>query len=82
MLVLTRKQGQRVTLKTSEGEVFVEIVRINGKQVRVGILAPSCVPIVRTELENHKPTLTKGSCKKCKGYSVWVNSDMLCALCS
>lgn len=47
MLVLSRKVGQ--SLKIGD-DVTVEIVRVSGGLVRVGISAPKDVQILRTEL--------------------------------
>jgi len=47
MLVLTRKSGESLLLGD---EIEIRIVRIDGDQVRIGIVAPRSVPIVRGEL--------------------------------
>lgn len=46
MLVLTRKKDQIIDI---EG-VKVKVLTVKGGQVRIGILAPDCVRIVRQEL--------------------------------
>lgn len=51
MLVLTRKVGER--LRIGE-DIVVEILRMKGNQVRIGIDAPREVPIVRDELPPHE----------------------------
>ncbi len=48
MLVLTRKQGQSITIG---GSIVVTINHINGGRVAVGIEAPDEVNIRRSELE-------------------------------
>ena len=48
MLVLTRKESQRIQLGDS---IVLTIVRVNGDRVRVGIEAPGNVHIRRGELE-------------------------------
>lgn len=53
MLVLTRKEGERIQIGD---DIVIEVVRINHSQVRLGILAPQEVAIVRTELLRQKPT--------------------------
>lgn len=47
MLVLTRKPGEKVRIA---GNIFVEVVEVDGKRVRIGFTAPPDVPIVREEL--------------------------------
>ena len=48
MLVLSRKESQRIRLGDS---IVVTIVKISGDKVRIGIEAPSNVLILRDELE-------------------------------
>jgi len=50
MLVLSRKEGERIKLGDS---IVVTIVRVAGDKVRVGIEAPSDVIVLRDELELH-----------------------------
>ncbi len=47
MLVLTRKQGEQIRIG---GDVVVTVVRTKGKAVRLGIQAPSHVPVLRGEI--------------------------------
>ena len=49
MLVLSRKQNQRIRVGES---VVVTIVRISGDKVRIGIEAPPQVRVLRDELED------------------------------
>lgn len=51
MLVLSRKAGQR--LKT-DGNIIIEMVKIQGNRISLGIVAPSNVKIVRDELTQPK----------------------------
>jgi carbon storage regulator len=51
MLVLTRKEGERIKIGP---DVIITIVRIKGGGVRVGIEAPPEVKVVRGELEERK----------------------------
>ena len=46
MLVLSRKQGQRIVV----GDTVITISQIKGSRVRVGVDAPRGVPITRGEL--------------------------------
>jgi len=48
MLVLSRKESQRIRLGDS---IVVTIVKISGDKVRIGIEAPSDVLVLRDELE-------------------------------
>lgn len=52
MLVLSRKESQRIRLGDS---IVVTIVKISGDKVRVGIDAPANVLVLRDELEVHAP---------------------------
>ena len=47
MLVLSRKENQRLIIGDN---VVVEVIRVSGGTVRLGIQAPSEVPIRREEL--------------------------------
>ena len=47
MLVLTRKAGESITI---DGDIHISIVRVQGKQVRVGVSAPKDKKIQREEL--------------------------------
>jgi len=47
MLVLTRRVGEAVVIGN---DVLVTVLSVTGKQVRIGIKAPSAVPILRQEL--------------------------------
>jgi carbon storage regulator len=48
MLVLSRKESQRIRLGDS---IVVTIVKISGDKVRIGIDAPANVLVLRDELE-------------------------------
>lgn len=47
MLVLSRKVGEKILIGDS---ISVTVVRISGGGVRIGIEAPSDLPVVREEL--------------------------------
>lgn len=49
MLVLSRKPGESVTIGD---EVRVTVLSISGKQVRIGIEAPSDIAVHREEIYN------------------------------
>lgn len=48
MLVLSRKEGERIKLGDS---VILTIVRVSGDKVRLGIEAPADVLVLREELK-------------------------------
>ena len=48
MLVLSRKEGERIVMPNQE--VIVTIVAIHGNRVRIGVTAPSGVSIYREEI--------------------------------
>lgn len=50
MLVLTRKVGEKITIGTAD--VVVEICRVQGNKVTVGVTAPSGVRVLRAELKD------------------------------
>lgn len=49
MLVLSRKVGERIWIGDN---ISVTVVRITGGGVRIGIEAPSELPVVREELKS------------------------------
>ncbi len=55
MLVLSRKEGERLKLGDS---IYITVVRVSGDKVRLGIEAPSDLLVLREELE---PRSTSGT---------------------
>jgi carbon storage regulator len=53
MLVLSRKQSQRIRLGDS---IVITVVRVAGDKVRLGIDAPRDMLVLRDELEAHDLT--------------------------
>jgi carbon storage regulator len=47
MLVLTRRVGEEIVI---DGNIRVTVVAVKGHQIRLGISAPSSVPVYRKEL--------------------------------
>jgi carbon storage regulator len=47
VLVLTRKVNESITIGN---DISVKILEIRGNQVRLGIEAPKCTPVNRTEV--------------------------------
>lgn len=52
MLILSRKPGERIRIGA---DIIIEINRIEGGRVRVGIEAPRNIKIVREELDYREP---------------------------
>ncbi len=55
MLVLSRKVGEKLII---DGNITVEVVRIQGNRITLGLVAPPDVKILRGEL-NQLPTKTQ-----------------------
>jgi len=53
VLVLNRKIGERIVIGD---EIVLTVVAVHGQQVRIGIEAPTSVPIWREELLNTQAT--------------------------
>ncbi len=51
MLVLSRKQGEKIRLGES---ILVTVVSVSGDKVRLGIQAPREVLVLRDELDRHE----------------------------
>ena len=47
MLVLSRKKNESIVIN---GDIRIEILQIKGKQIRLGITAPSSMKVLRGEL--------------------------------
>jgi carbon storage regulator len=54
MLVLSRKQSQRIRLGDS---ITITVVRVSGDKVRLGIDAPPDMLVLRDELDRREATL-------------------------
>ena len=50
MLVLSRKEGERLKLGDS---IYITVVRVSGDKVRLGIDAPPDMLVLREELQPH-----------------------------
>ena len=51
MLVLSRKVGDKLVI---DGNITVEVVKIQGNRISLGIVAPSNVKILRGELTEQR----------------------------
>lgn len=49
MLVVTRKAGEEISI--ADGLITITVVRIQGDRVRVGINAPTDIPVHRKEIQ-------------------------------
>ena len=58
MLVLTRKAGETIQI---DGDITIQIVKVRGRQVRVGITAPKDRKVQRGELLSPLTTATTDS---------------------
>ena len=51
MLVLSRKVGEKLVI---DGNITVEVVKIQGNRITIGIQAPADVKVLRGELKQPK----------------------------
>ena len=51
MLVLSRKVGERLVIADN---IVVEVVRIRGNRITLGVVAPEDVKVMRSELKVHQ----------------------------
>ncbi|QDV25716.1 carbon storage regulator [Aureliella helgolandensis] len=63
MLVLSRKVGEKLVV---DGNITVEVVRIQGNRITLGVVAPADVKILRGEL-TERPTKAVESPKSVEG---------------
>ena len=63
MLVLSRKVGEKLVV---DGNITVEVVRIQGNRITLGVVAPADVKILRGEL-TERPTKSVESPKSIEG---------------
>lgn len=61
MLILSRKPGESIVI---DGRIRVQVVRVEGDVVKLGIVAPSEVPVHRQEVyeeieRNNQQAMTK-----------------------
>lgn len=55
MLVLTRRVGEEIVI---DGDIRVTVLEVRGNQVRLGIVAPQDVRVLRQELERRPANLS------------------------
>ena len=51
MLILSRKESQKLKLISADDSIVITIIRVSGEQVRIGADAPMNVLVLRDELE-------------------------------
>jgi carbon storage regulator len=51
VLVLTRKQGQKIFIDTPQGPITVTFVQLDRGKIRLGIDAPPSMRVLREELQ-------------------------------
>lgn len=61
MLVLSRKLNQEIHIGEN---IVVRVVAIKGNQVRLGIVAPAEVPVLRGELLTKIPSVSHQLCSE------------------
>lgn len=61
MLVLTRKLNQEIRIGEN---IVVRVLSVRGNQVRLGIVAPAEVPVVREEILEKIPNTQRQTCSK------------------
>ena len=47
MLMLTRREGEAITLETSDRPITRSVAKVDGQQIKVGFGAPRSVKILR-----------------------------------
>lgn len=77
MLVLTRREGERVVIGA---DVVVEIVEVRGDRIRLGITAPRSVAVHREEVKRAIDEADGRTCG-CSGEHGTVEGGLLCANC-
>ena len=61
MLVLSRKLNEEIRIGEN---IVVRVIGIKGNQVRLGIMAPADIPILREELLTKVPSPPHQSCSE------------------
>ncbi|HEV3168397.1 MAG TPA: carbon storage regulator CsrA [Isosphaeraceae bacterium] len=73
MLVLTRKLNETIVI---DGDIRVTVVGIRGNQVRLGIVAPAGIVVLREELV--VPIETAGDGEKSSAPAAITTADLAC----
>ena len=53
-LVVTRREGERLTIKTSDCDIEIELDEMLSNQCRIAVYAPRSVKVLRNELLEEK----------------------------
>lgn len=56
MLVLTRRMGEEIVI---DGDIIVKVVAVKGSVVRLGIMAPPAVHVLRREIHDRHDEFTQ-----------------------
>lgn len=60
MLVLSRMVGQKIVIGAPGESIEIEIVAVRGSKVRLGVTAPTAIPVFREEIApDPMPQVTK-----------------------
>ena len=51
MLVLSRKEGESIIIKTADGDIEIVLEKIKGRRGSIGVKAPKHIRVIRKELE-------------------------------
>lgn len=62
-LVLTRRKGEKLIFGEGEDRIVVEVAEIRGDKVRLAVVAPEKVKIMRDELEGKVAEENKAAAK-------------------
>ncbi|OGJ62398.1 hypothetical protein A3C37_02610 [Candidatus Peribacteria bacterium RIFCSPHIGHO2_02_FULL_53_20] len=54
MLVLSRKVGEEIVI---DGKIRVRVLEVQGRRVRLGIVAPDEIPVLRSEVQTRRNKL-------------------------
>lgn len=55
MLILTRRVGEAVLVGEGDNAVTLTVLGVKGNQVRVGVVAPKAIKVLREELLDRAP---------------------------
>ena len=50
MLVLNRRRGEKLVIRSPAGDITLVVLEVHGPQVRLGVEAPRSVPVHREEV--------------------------------
>ncbi len=74
MLVLSRKVGEKIVIGDN---IVVEVVKVKGNRVTLGLVAPKQVSILRNELDRHPHAERQAASTSQSQNSTLVQADIL-----